>query len=237
MLYSDYSKEEVKLFALLTGIMSLAIFSANIAAVKLWNAGGIAVDGGLLIFPLTYVAGDILVELYGQKLANYVSIIATVLNVVIIGLMVAVVALPAYPNWGGQVAFSEVVFSSLRITVASLTGFLFSQFTNNASFRKIKLTQWRKYHFPVEPDDEDLYYEGVNIRGYKVRALASSAIGRLVDNALFETIAFLGVLSTGEFLLQAVMAYVEGFIVELVLIIFVSQPLVNLARRYTDNAY
>ena len=72
MMFDDYSKEQVKLLATLSGVMMLAIFAANIAAVKLWNLWGIAVDGGLIIFPLTYIVGDILVELYGQR-DNYRS--------------------------------------------------------------------------------------------------------------------------------------------------------------------
>ena len=231
MMFDDYSKEQVKLLAILSGVMMLAIFAANIAAVKLWDLWGIAVDGGLIIFPLTYVVGDILVELYGQKMANFVSIVATIANVIIIGLMVIVVMLPAYPNWNGQTEFQNVVFSSLRITAASLIGFLFSQLTNNMSFRKIKYSQWQRQRI----DEEEPYYEDMDVRHYKTRALLSSMLGRLVDNALFETIAFLGVLSTGEFLLQAVMAYVEGFVVEFLLIAFVSQPLVRLCRRYTNT--
>lgn len=245
-----------KLLSLFTGVMMLAIFAANIAAVKLWNLFGIAVDGGLLVFPLTYIVGDLLVELYGRKTADWVSLLSTIANVAVVMLLWLVVLLPTFPGWEDQAAFQTVVFSSLRITFASLIAFLLSQFTNNWSFREIKRWQWFKeshervkleptakrpyWNKAVREEVDDgpalsQYREDAEVRHYKLRALLSSALGRLVDNAVFETIAFLGVLPFKDFLVQAGMAYVEGFVVETLILLFISQPLLHKCRTYISK--
>ena len=63
----------------LTAVSAGALLISNLAAVKLWNLFGIAVDGGVIVFPLTYIIGDLTVEFYGKKIAK---------NVVLAGLLV-----------------------------------------------------------------------------------------------------------------------------------------------------
>lgn len=219
-----------KLFVVFAAAMTIAVFASNIAAAKLWNLFGIAVDGGLLIFPVTYVVGDLLVEFYGEKRANYVSVLATVLNLVVMGFMMLVVALPTFPGFEGGEAFASVMGFSLRITMASLIAFLLSRWTNNWCFVKIKLRQKQKME--LLPDDD---FPELAVPHFRLRELGSSLVGRLIDNIIFETIAFIGVLPMGDFLAQMGMAYVEGVVVEGLLILFISQPLVNLCRRYVGD--
>lgn len=197
--------KSTRVLMILTATMAATLIVSNICATKIWILGGIPVDGGLIVFPISYIVSDMLMELYGRRTANFVAVIAMCTNLVAMLLFLAAVRLPAYPNWDGQDAFSTVLGFSVRISIASLTSFLFSSFTNNYAFAKLR--------------------EKSN--NYIVRALTSSLVGRVVDSAIFETIAFIGVLSLPEFVTQAVGAYVEGEIVEMALLFTVGDRIVR----------
>ena len=258
-----------KLLVLLTSVMTIALFSSNLAATKIWNLFGIPVDGGIIIFPLTYVVGDLMAEFYGRRRADKICLLVTVINLAIMLMMMIVTILPDYPLIDNS-AFASVVGFSFRITLASLTAFLLSRWTNNWSFAKIKRYQVagreieaiqvlssshrdatqpaRRKHVIYANEkvarilssdtrvDIDALAESdvVVVKHYRFRELMSSLIGRLVDNVVFETLAFIGVLPMKDFFVQAGMAYVEGLVVESLLILLISKPLVNLCRTYIN---
>ena len=173
------------------------LFVSNLAAAKLWDFFGIAVDGGIVMFPLTYVLGDLIVEFYGEKRARTVVVAGLVLNVLAILSLTVVRLLPAYPGWEGQEAFAETLGFVPRIVIGSLTAYAASQLLNNYVFEKIRARTGKKRVL--------------------VRFLGSSVWAHFVDSAIFETVAFLGVLSFGEFLAQAGFAYVAGIGLEVAL--------------------
>lgn len=246
-----------KLLIGFTTITTMALFTANIAAAKIWDVFGITPgDGGIIVFPITYIIGDLLVEFYGEKTANKVSLFASAVSLLAILSLMIVVLLPAHPEYieGGK-AFDMTFAFSLRITIASLIAYLLSRATNNWQFMKIKREQWKSQvmHEACRPDkpilikaaarrlrelaeDDDLTLDEKGapryVRGYHLRELGSSVIGRLVDNVIFETIAFIGVLSMQEFWKQLVTAYLEGIIVEVALILTVAGPLRYLCHKY-----
>lgn len=181
------------MFGILASISSAVLIISNLAAGKLWNLFGIAADGGLIIFPITYIIGDLVVALYGREKANLVVFMSTLMGGLMAIVMWTVVrVLPAFPGWHDQAAF-EIIFGQVgRITIASLIGYLVSNLLNNHVFVKI---------------------EG----GFLGKALGSSVVARLIDNLTFETIAFLGVLETKDFLIQMLFAYIIGMILETLL--------------------
>ena len=93
----------------LTAISAGILLISNLAATKLWNMFGIAVDGGILCFPISYILGDIIIEFYGKKVAKSVIFSSLLLNIL-----------------------AALVF------IGSLTAYFFSQFSNNFIFEKIK---------------------------------------------------------------------------------------------------
>lgn len=181
------------MFGILASISSAVLIISNLAAGKLWNLFGIAADGGLIIFPVTYIVGDLIVALYGKKKANLVVLISTLMcGLMAIVMWIVVCVLPGFPSWDGQTAY-ELVFGQVgRITIASLVGYLLSNLLNNHVFVKI---------------------EG----GFLGKALGSSVVSRLIDNLTFETIAFVGVLGTKDFLIQMLFAYLIGMALETLL--------------------
>lgn len=186
---------------------------SNLCAIKLWNLGGIAVDGGVVLFPVTYIIGDLIVELFGQKTARTIIYAGFLVNVIAVVVFYIVIALPPYPGWEMQDAFASVLGFSPRIIAGSLCGYLGSNLLNTHLFTKMRNGN------------------GLFAKSFIARALGSSVFAHIIDSAVFETIAFIGVLPFNEFLAQAVFAYVLGLILEIVLSpleIFIEKKLRNI---------
>lgn len=186
----------------LKGLVVLAIGSAgvllisNLTATKLWDFCGIPVDGGILIFPLSYIIGDVVVELYGKKMADYIIKISFGLNLLAVITFLLVGLLPAYADWQGQAAYMAIFGFVPRVVLGSFVAYVLSGLMNNLIFVKIK----------QRTGDKKLW----------LRTIGSSVVAKLVDITIFETIAFLGVLSIEDFWRQAIFAYVAGMALEIV---------------------
>lgn len=181
----------------LAGLSAVSLVISNLMAGKLWNFFGIPVDGGILIFPLTYVLGDVLMEFYGRKIADQVALMSLVANLIALVVIFLVLALPPHAEWPYQAAFATAFSLTPRIILGSLSAYLASQLLNNFIFEKIKqVTGERKILF---------------------RTIGSSLLARLVDLVIFETIAFAGVLSLSAFCRQLIFAYFAGFCLEILL--------------------
>lgn len=182
----------------LTAISAGILLISNLAATKLWNMFGIAVDGGVVCFPISYVLGDILIEFFGKKTAKSVILSSLLLNILAALVFWVVCILPPFTGTEDmQSAIVSVLGFAPRIILGSLTAYLFSQFSNNYIFEKIKQKTGTKL--------------------FLVRALGSSLVAHLFDTLIFETIAFLGVLPINDFINQAVFAYLIGLGFEFIL--------------------
>lgn len=201
----------------ITAILSMTIIVANYAAVKIWDFCDIPVDGGLILFPLAYVLGDILSEIYGRRTADIVAWSSAAVGLFTMGVMWLVASLPDYLG-ADNAAFVIVSGMTGRIFFASVMGFLASQLCNNLLFEKIRRHQANS--------------AAETSRQFGWRAFAPSAVAHVPDIVIFEPLAFWGRLSWREFWSQAAFAYVAAVIVEVVLLCFVTMPLVKiLARR------
>lgn len=193
----EWTQSKLGFLIFATALSSGVLLISNLAAVKLWNLAGISVDGGVVIFPLAYVLSDLVVEIYGRKLAKWVIWAGFLVNLLAVVTFLIVGKLPAFPGWHGQEAFLQILGFAPRIIAGSLLAYLTSQLLNNVVFEKIKTKTGEKKLF--------------------VRVIGSSLVARVADVAIFETVAFLGILSFQEFVRQAVLAYGLGLILELIL--------------------
>lgn len=201
------------MLAVLTALMAVTLVVANLLALKLWDLCNIAVDGGIWLFPLTYIAGDLLCEIYGEKVADKVAILSTILGVGVMALLWFVrVVLPDYQSADNTV-FNSLVDSCSIVMFASFLSFLVGQLVNNLVFKKIR----QHYNQPGD---------------YTKRSIGSSIVAHLVDAMVFETIAFYGRLPLGEQARQIIFAFMAGMMLESVLI-GVNRHLANsLAARW-----
>lgn len=205
----------VKILMLFSVALGVTLFASNLAALKIWSLGGIPVDAGILLFPLTYIVGDLLVEIFGQKVANLVSVYCSLFAIIAaLILWLAKIILPDFPGVDNS-AFDIVQSSTGRIFLASVAGFLTAQLVNNGLF--VKLREQKKTSF---------------LR----RAILSSVVARVFDSLVFETLAFVGRVSLGEFVIQATFAYFVGLILETILSPLTAQIAVRLnGKLHYDN--
>ena len=189
--------KKIKIMLFLTALSASILVISNIVAVKLWDFCGIAVDGGIAIFPLSYIIGDVVMELYGKKIGDHVVFIGFAINIMAVLVFLLVGALPEYPGWGGQESYNAILGFTPRIVIGSLAGYVTSGLVNNFVFSKIKKRTGEKYLF--------------------LRSLGSSMVAKVFDILLFDTIAFLGVLSFSEFCSQVAFAYGAGIVLEILL--------------------
>ena len=175
------TKTELRDFAFIfcACLSVVLLIVSNIAAVKLWDFFGVAMlDGGILSFPLVFVLSDMILELWGKRRAQYIIWCGFLLNLVAVGFLLAVQALPAGAEWGHQTAYEAILGFLPRVVLGSLVSYLVAQMLNVTVFVKIR--------------------ERTGRRLYWVRSLGSSVIANIANSLVFCGIVFGGVISMGE---------------------------------------
>jgi uncharacterized integral membrane protein (TIGR00697 family) len=207
-------------YAPLVGLFMCLLVIANISAVKLIGLGEVSlfgsplpvtIDGGAFLFPLTYILGDVLTEIFGFRAARRAIWLGFVGSVCAAGSFWLVGAVPPADSWEGQAAFETVLGFVPRIVLASMAAYLAGQLLNAATLAAIK----RK----------------TGERALAVRLLASTAIGELADTAVFCFIAFYGVISGAQFIGYAALGYIYKCLAEVVLLP-VTYRVVALVKRH-----
>lgn len=194
------------IYAVVVAVFCGLLLISNVAATKLITVvddvpiiGGIFTDGGALLFPLTYIIGDVLAEVYGLKQARRAIWVGFGLAALASVTFLAVGAAPPGPGYENQDAFVAVLGFVPRIVAASLCGYLAGQFLN--AYVVVRLKQ------------------RFGERRMWVRLVGSTVVGELADTVLFCVIAFVGVFpSWGELASYTVTGYVYKVLVEVVLL-------------------
>jgi uncharacterized integral membrane protein (TIGR00697 family) len=139
---------------------------------------------GILFFPISYVIGDILTEVYGYSRARR-CIWAGFMALLFMAFMsFVVVALPPAPNWGGQVAYEQVFGQVPRIVFASMIAFWAGEFANSYVLARMKVWTPGKHLWS--------------------RTIGSTFVGQGVDSLIFYPLAFYGIWES-ELLLQVLL--------------------------------
>jgi len=161
---------------IMAGFVTVLLCSNLIGAAKPAHLGSFTFGAGILFFPISYLFGDIMTEVYGYARARRV-VWAGFGALGFAALMSWVVlALPPAPGWPGQAALQSVFGGTPRIVGASLLAFWAGEFTNSFTLAKMK----------VRTDGRFLW----------MRTIGSTVAGELVDSLIFYPLAFLGVWET-----------------------------------------
>ncbi len=171
---------------------------SNIGATKLIEFGPIITDGGAFLFPLVYITGDVLSEVYGFKAARKAILVGFALAVLAALTFWVVQISPAATSWPNQEAFESVLGFVPRIVLASIAGYLVGQLLN--AYVLVRIKEWTK--------EKALW----------LRLIGSTAVGEAADTVVFCTIAFYGVITGGEFLNYVIVGYVYKVLVEVILL-------------------
>ena len=161
-------------FLLLAVSFSVFLILANILEVKIVDLGFMTATGGLIVFPMSYIINDCIVEVYGFRLARLTIWLGFFMNLLSVILIHIAIALPADVSWQGQDAFVATFGSSARILMASFVAMICGSMVNAYVMSKMKLGQ-----------------QG---RNFSLRAVASTLFGETVDSLVFFPIAYYGVL-------------------------------------------
>lgn len=184
---------------------------SNIASVKIAEVSGLIFDGGTILFPVAYVLGDVLTEVYGYSKARRViwlgfgGLVLTSLTLWLVGI------LPAAHSWENQEAYQAVLGFLPRIAMASLVAYLLGSFINAFILAKLK----------IKTAGQHLW----------LRTISSSLVGQAFDTAAFSVVAFGGVISSHELLNLIVTVYVFKISIEVL-----ATPLVYMAVSYLKKA-
>jgi uncharacterized integral membrane protein (TIGR00697 family) len=153
----------------------IMVLSNFVSARKQIQVGGIVFGAGVLFFPISYLFGDILTEVYGYARSRKV-VWAGFGALAFASFMTSVVlALPPAPGWNDQSAFETVFGSSWRIVIASMAGYFAGEFVNSFTLAKLKILTRGRWLW--------------------TRTIASTILGEAADSLLFYPIAFLGIWS------------------------------------------
>jgi uncharacterized integral membrane protein (TIGR00697 family) len=195
---ANYAVISKSYFPLISAIFVSLLLISNIGAVKLISAGPLIVDGGVFLFPLVYVVGDLLTEVYGFKAARRVIFTGFAMSILAATTFYLVQISPAADGWDNQGAFESVLGFVPRIVLASVCGFLVGQLLNSWVLAKIK--------------------QRTKERGLWVRLIGSTAVGELADTIIFCTIAFYGVITGADFINYVVVGYLYKTLLEVILL-------------------
>jgi queuosine precursor transporter len=159
---------------LVTAAFVAVLLISNIASTKILVMGPFTFDGGTVLFPLAYIFGDVLTEVYGYGRSRRVIWTGFFWIAMAAAIFSLVDYLPAAPGYELQSSFHAILGQTPRIVLASLIGYFAGEFSNSFVLAKMKLAT-----------------EG---RWLWMRTIGSTLVGEAVDTALFLSVAFLGVL-------------------------------------------
>lgn len=149
------------------------LITANIIAVKPVQIAGLVFPAAVVIFPLAYIFGDILTEVYGYARARQTIWIGFACNLIAVVAIVLGGLLPAAGFWPDQTAYGAILGFTPRLLMASFAAYLVGEFLNSLVLAKLKVATNGRYLW--------------------LRTISSTLVGELADSAVFITVAFSGV--------------------------------------------
>ncbi|MCL4508274.1 MAG: queuosine precursor transporter [Chloroflexi bacterium] len=159
-------------FAMVMAAFVAVLLISNVASSKILLLGPFTFDGGTILFPLSYIFGDLLTEVYGYRRSRQVIWTGFGAALLMSAVFAAVGALPPAPGWTNQDAYTRILGTTPRIVGASLVAYCAGEFSNSFVLAKMKIF--------------------TNGRFLWSRTIGSTLVGEGIDTLLFVTIAFLG---------------------------------------------
>lgn len=174
MIVSAERLVDMHYFPILSGLFVALLMISQVTAVKPVDVG-ITFTGADVIFPLVYLMGDVLTEIYGFARSRIVIWTGLFANIMLSGALWLVGIMPAETGWleeGGQAAWEMLLGLAPRIAVASLAAYLVGEFVNSYVLSRLKVAMQGRHLW--------------------VRTIGSSLVGQGVDTLIFFPIAYGG---------------------------------------------
>jgi hypothetical protein len=171
-------------FVIVVGIFITCLIAANIIAVKLVTVFGLTLPAAVIVFPISYIFGDVLTEVYGYKQARRVIWLAFSCNLLVVIAIYLAQILPSASFWQGQTAYETILGFTPRLLLASFLAFLVGSFANSFVLAKMKIA--------------------TNGRWLWTRTIGSTLVGEGLDSLVFISVAFIGVIPSLQGLLTTI---------------------------------
>jgi uncharacterized integral membrane protein (TIGR00697 family) len=167
-------------FVIIASVFVTCLITANIMAVKFIFLLGFLVPAGIIVFPLSYLFGDIITEVYGYGAMRKVIWLGFGCNfLAVIAIYLGGIA-PAAPFWHDQAAYNTILGFAPRLLLASFIAYLVGEFTNSFVLAKLKIVTRGRWLW--------------------TRTIGSTLIGEGFDTLIFISIAFWGIIPTQSML-------------------------------------
>lgn len=205
-----YAATGSSLYPIILAIFCSVLLISNIGATKLIEFGPLITDGGVFLFPLTYLIGDILSEVYGWKAARRAIILGFAMTILAAVTLYLVQLSPPAAGYENQAAFEAVLGFVPRIVLASICGFLVGQLLNAYVLVRIKERTKEKYLW--------------------ARLVGSTVVGEFADTLVFCSVAFYGIITGAEFVNYVIVGYLYKTLLEIVLLP-ITYPVIRAIKR------
>jgi uncharacterized integral membrane protein (TIGR00697 family) len=167
-------------FVFVVAIFITCLITANIAAVKLIEVFRFVLPAGTIIFPISYIFGDVLTEVYGYRQARRVIWLGFFCNFIVVVAIWIGQVLPPASFWDGQKAYERILGYTPRLLVASFLAYLVGEFANSFVLAKMKIATKGRWLW--------------------TRTIGSTLVGEGFDSLVFMTLAFAGTMPAGALL-------------------------------------
>jgi uncharacterized integral membrane protein (TIGR00697 family) len=165
-------EQNFKYYDIIAGLFVAVLIISNIASAKVASVAGFNFDGGTILFPISYIFGDILTEVYGYKKSRRIIWLGFACLVMMALTLAAVQYLPAAKDWPNQGAYEAVLGFVPRLVLASLIAYWAGEFTNSYVLAKMKIRTSGRHLWS--------------------RTIGSTVVGEGVDSLVFSLVAFYG---------------------------------------------
>lgn len=197
-------------------VFVVVLLISNAVGQKISALGPLRVSGAQLLFPITYIFGDIFTEVYGYSasrkaiwLGFFASLLFSIMSIIC-------VKLPAAPEWSNQRAFETVFYTVPRLVVASLLAYWCGEFANSYTMAKMKLL--------------------TNGRHLWTRTIGSTVVGQAIDSVVVMFVGFYGIVSVNTILRLIISGYLAKVAYETVMTP-ITYSVVNFLKRKEGADY
>ena len=191
-----FAGDTMRYFSIISSIFVAVLMVSNTIATKLFSLGPFIFTGAIFVFPISYIFGDILVEVYGYSHSRkiiwtgFFALISMSIIYWLVGL------LPPAPGWENQEAYVAILGVVPRIVIASIIGFWVGEFSNAFVLAKLKVLTSGKHLW--------------------TRTIGSTIVGQGVDTILFTFIGFFGIIPNRVLVAAILSGYIFKVVYEAV---------------------
>lgn len=175
----------MRLFPIIMALFVTVLLVSNTVAVKITHIGPFYFDGATILFPIAYIFGDILTEVYGYKRSRVVVWTGFLACIIMSFVYWLVGMLPSAEDWHAQSSYMAILGQTPRIVAASMAAYLCGEFVNAYILAKMKVATRGRYLWS--------------------RTIGSTIVGQGVDTVIFVVIAFTGIIP-GNLLLYMILS-------------------------------